>query len=273
MHDDPIDAEIIEVQVVACPQCGQRNRLRPERKKVGYRCGSCQAELPNPFIVERGFPGAPSIAERLTRLPKFAWAALALVLIAGSAFTAWMYSNRDNDTPQDSLNVIREVDLHSKSSTPSNAAFQPGPEATTSPRALANGARVSVLMNFGDGVLEFGNGTKLDAVVKMVDERAGRTVIAFYACAGQEVRIDRIPDGVFRVVVASGVDWDSAARRFTRSQSFSRFDTELKFITSMQPNNRGMFTKETSTFALAIGKSAPGGPKISTVSEEEFRKY
>jgi uncharacterized protein (DUF983 family) len=275
MRDDPIDAEIIEDQIVACPQCGQRNRLHPGRRKVGYRCGACRTELPNPFAADSRFSGVRSVATMLMALSKFQLALMASVVVAVALLVALMLSSKDSGTPQDSLNLIREADLHSRSPGQTNREAQPMPDAQASstPRTLANGARITVLSSFGDGILRFENGTKLNAAVKVVDERARQTVVAFYVCAGQAVSIERIPDGVYRVVVASGTDWDAATRKFTRDQSFARFDAELKFATTMQPNGRGVFSKQTAAFMLALGKEAPDGPKISAVSEEEFRKY
>ena len=38
-------------QIVTCPRCGQRNRLREADAPSQFRCGSCRTELPNPFTA------------------------------------------------------------------------------------------------------------------------------------------------------------------------------------------------------------------------------
>src|SRR3954471_18982282 len=42
-----IEADELGV-VLACPQCGQRNRMNYERLGQTFRCGQCRTELPPP---------------------------------------------------------------------------------------------------------------------------------------------------------------------------------------------------------------------------------
>ena len=39
----------VDVRIVDCAHCGQRNRLRPRADPTRYRCGACRQSLPNPF--------------------------------------------------------------------------------------------------------------------------------------------------------------------------------------------------------------------------------
>lgn len=49
MADDSIDGESTSATVVACPHCGQRNRLVRRDGDAKYRCGACKTEIgPSP---------------------------------------------------------------------------------------------------------------------------------------------------------------------------------------------------------------------------------
>jgi hypothetical protein len=53
MSDKIIDVPLVEEKIVACPICGQRNRVRKHGRQVAFRCGACAAKLSNPFAVGR----------------------------------------------------------------------------------------------------------------------------------------------------------------------------------------------------------------------------
>ena len=140
------------------------------------------------------------------------------------------------------------------------------------PRTLVNGTMISKLSLIGNGRLTVQNGTGRDAVIKVVDEPARLSVVAFYVSAGQTASVEQLPDGDFRVLFASGTDWDSAAGTFTRDKTFAKFYSVLNFVTTESTRADGVYTQY-STFTLTLHKVVHGNAKTSKVQEADFLKY
>jgi hypothetical protein len=139
-------------------------------------------------------------------------------------------------------------------------------------RSLANGAVLSDFSAPGGGTLTIDNGTIHDAVIKVVDEHARQTVVAFYVCAGRTASLEHMPDGDFRVIFAAGTDWDAAAGTFTRDKSFAKFDRQLVFVTGERPRGYDV-SKDYSRFTLTLHSVAQGNDKTTRIGEEEFLRY
>lgn len=237
MSDDIIDVQVVEEQIVACPGCGRRNRIHMREREVGYRCGACRTNLPNPFAAKPAYPKLVSAVVRRFRSSRrgiaLVFCASLVLLVLRVAFFSADTKTQTHRLPSPALTPLK-VDA-----IPTNdAARSQYPPPT---RSLTNGTVLSEFSGLGSGTLTIDNGTAHDAVVKVVDERARHPVVVFYVCAGSTATIEHIPDGDFRVIFAVGTDWDSAARTFTRDKSFAKFDEQLAFVTSERPRGDDVY--------------------------------
>jgi hypothetical protein len=269
MRTDIIDVQAVENRIVACPNCGQRNRTHKQDRRVNYRCGSCGTELPNPFAVASGFAQNVGAAGRFTGS---SWHRVALVFCAVVALVVVGFILLPTSAPLDRNDWRASPEPQLSSQQPAQSFQQVYPIQTAQslppPRSLANGASITELSRIGKGTLKIDNGTGHDAVIKVVDEKAGRAVVAFYVCAGRSASIERIPDGYFRIIFASGTDWDAAAGSFTRDKLFAKFDKELDFVTTQRTQGY-----EYSVFTLTLHRVVHGNAKTTVIGEDEFLKY
>jgi len=139
-------------------------------------------------------------------------------------------------------------------------------------RSLTNGAIIIELSKHGDGTLNIENGTKRDAVVKLVDDTLDKAVVGFYVRAGQTATVEEIPDGLFRVLFALGTDWNAVERTFTRDKAFSEFDKKLDFTTTERTEGARV-TTESTIFTLTLHGVPEGNVRTSGIEEKEFLKY
>ncbi|MBI1919490.1 MAG: hypothetical protein HYS23_00255 [Geobacter sp.] len=90
----------------------------------------------------------------------------------------------------------------------------------------------------GPGVYESGslskitvnNGTNTDVLIKLVEMENGQNKLVrnFYIPCGSTYKAEQLPEGVFKVIYAYGVDWNSGKKCFNRNRSFSMADTPLE---------------------------------------------
>lgn len=257
MHTDIIDVKVAEDQIVACPNCGQRNRVQKQGSHVSFRCGSCRTKLPNPFALGPRFARTVSSFARGSgsskrRIVVGLFAILVLVLV--------VFISSPSSTPTQNLPRYQQVQ-----------PIQPVVPLPP-PRRLDNGTVITELSRIGNGTLTIDNGTGHDAVIKVVNEQARRTVVTFYVCSGQTARVEHIPDGDFRVIFGSGSDWDSSVGTFTREKSFAKFDRELDFVTAQRTQGDDVYSQY-SVFTLTLHRVVHGNATTTNVGEEEFLKY
>ena len=123
-------------------------------------------------------------------------------------------------------------------------------------RTLANGSIVA-RSGTGTGRLGVMNGGSTDAVLKLATSRR-RTILGLYVRAGAVAKARGIPPGSFRVLFASGRDWDRARRGFTRQCQFTRFDDQLNYRPGM-------------TYKLSLTPTFGGNAGTQSIDEAEFR--
>jgi hypothetical protein len=251
--------EAIEPQIIACPVCGKSNRVFRQSQRGRFKCGACKASLPNPFTLTRRISAiAASIRPGLvfhmrTTVPLLVVISIAVIV----AFLIW-------SSPRPA--ALRPA--------PRPAALLPPPWPAAPlppPRRLANGEVIGGRPLDGHGNLEIDNGTANDAVIKVVDGQTNRSIEVCYVTSESKVSIDRIPDGVFSVFFATGVDFDSAVGGFTREKRFSKFVDPLNFTTDVRSTASSITTQYT-IFTLTLHPVVNGNARTSDVSEDEFLK-
>lgn len=122
-------------------------------------------------------------------------------------------------------------------------------------RTLPSGTIVS-RSGSGSGGLTVSNGGTSDAVLKLATSRR-RTILGMYVRAGSVASASGIPAGSFRVLFASGRDWDRARRGFTRDCEFTRFEGQVQY-------------RPGTTYTLSLTPTAGGNASTQSIDETEF---
>jgi hypothetical protein len=122
-------------------------------------------------------------------------------------------------------------------------------------RSLPNGSIVS-RSGTGTGRLTIQNGDETDAVLKLATS-GHRTILGIYVRARAVASAGGIPPGSFRVLFATGRDWDPARRGFTRKCRFTRFDKNVNYRPGI-------------IYRLSLFSSAGGNASTSSIDESEF---
>ncbi|WP_327238239.1 hypothetical protein OG349_33875 [Streptomyces sp. NBC_01317] len=130
-------------------------------------------------------------------------------------------------------------------------------------RRLGNNSLVRDRRQGGLGRLVIKNGTSSDAVVTLA--KGQRTNFTVYIRKGKDATVRRVADGAYTVYFASGTDWNSSKRSFTRDCSFQKFDDKADFNTR-QVSGGTQYTILTFSLEKTIG----GNATTSEVPEDEF---
>ncbi len=85
------------------------------------------------------------------------------------------------------------------------------------------------LSSAGRGVLHISNGTDYDAITKLVDADADRTVRLVYIQANSTGEITNISTGGYLVKFALGTGYNRDTGRFLYGQSFAKFVEPFQF--------------------------------------------
>ncbi|QIQ06466.1 hypothetical protein [Streptomyces liangshanensis] len=130
-------------------------------------------------------------------------------------------------------------------------------------RRLGNNALVRDRRQGGLGRLTIKNGTSSDAVVTLT--KGQRTNFTVYIRKGKDATVRRVADGAYNVYFASGTDWNSSKRSFTRDCSFQKFDDKADFDTR-QVSGGTQYT----ILTFSLQKTVGGNATTSEVPEAEF---
>jgi hypothetical protein len=115
----------------------------------------------------------------------------------------------------------------------------------------------------GNGSLTIDNGTDSDTVITLAKGKQPTSVV--YVRAHGRFEIKKVRDATYTVYYATGQDWDSASRSFTRQCGFKKFDKEAKFTTT----RRGNYIYY-SRFSLTLQPVVGGNATTSDVDPKDF---
>ena len=157
--------------------------------------------------------------------------------------------------PQQLLpNAPPNVERRSK---PRIAASQQAPA-----RSLPTGTRIIPdEATTGDGELEAINGTSLDSCVRVVDQKTGKRVREIFVEATSSFLMEHLDAGDYRIVFATGKDWDSQAERFNRNARYLEFGKTLEFKQDATSYERHTIT---------LNPVPNGNVQSRAISEAEF---
>lgn len=88
----------------------------------------------------------------------------------------------------------------------------------------------------GYGSLLIENGTRNDAIAKLVDLNTGKTYKQIYIQAGNNFTINGIKSGTFVLKFSLGKNYSAETKRFTIDESFEKFDEILDFTVNRTAN-------------------------------------
>jgi hypothetical protein len=118
-------------------------------------------------------------------------------------------------------------------------------------RALDNGSFVREGHDDGSGELTVDNsGGDADAVLTLTQN--GQAAYSFYVVKGKTAKISGIRDGHYDIYFSGGFDWDSDAKKFTQSCSFTKFEQGADYTTTSTT-----YATYTLTLHASVGGNAP----------------
>jgi len=139
----------------------------------------------------------------------------------------------------------------------------------TSPRP-ANGAILRRLSAFqgGPGTLSIHINSGLDAIVKVVKEGSSRASIVVYLQSNSTTNVSGIPDGVYRILFATGRGYDALHKTFINDLSCSQFDDTFEYATTVESGWRH-YTK----WSVTLSQVFNGNASSSDVPADSFSGY
>lgn len=188
-------------------------------------CGGCGTEL--------------SSGDRPSGVGRYRVALIATAVVAvagGAVLLALNLGGKDTASSQDGDDIPIVQPTATRTSSPRPTATPtatstptPPPTPTNVPVQIANGSEMQDRIGQGSGELQVTNGTQHDAIVKLFDPLAQRSIRAVYVVRDSAWTITGIPQGMFVVRFAHGLGWDDADLRFQTDRSFSEFEEPFPF--------------------------------------------
>jgi hypothetical protein len=128
-----------------------------------------------------------------------------------------------------------EIRVDSKDLVTADPTFKFGSFLPAAPkeknRRLATGTYVKRPGNRGLGHLEIQNGAG-DTTISLVPTGSKKATLTVYVRSKGKFTATGVRDGSYKVYSASGTDYDSAKKGFTRNCGFTKFDDTFKFTTT-----------------------------------------
>ena len=113
-----------------------------------------------------------------------------------------------------------------------------------------------------DGELQIKNGTDLDAVIKLICD--GTSVLTVYVKANNTYTMRNISDGIYWLVFAQGLDWDSVTKKFKRNTQYSAFEDTFDFTTTYN---------QYTVFEITLNPVIGGTAETSDIQGNQFDQY
>lgn len=309
MSERVIEAEVVQERIVACPQCGRRNRLYKRTTAGVYKCGACGAALSSPFAAAKAAPSMRTVGIAAAAIIV---SLVIIVIVGGNSSSpspsvsseertrqkAW--AERDaridkliSESEPAALPAMPQPSYYAstpappRQTIPTVAAFTPlpgysiQPAATPPPEIPTEVPQSGILFDAYPGSTAEGqftviNGSSRHAIAKVIDIASDRKILSFAIHAGKQTKITAIPDGTYNVIFAFGDRVYLGTDRFEKPRGFSKFDRPFAFNTrtTATETEEGILYR-TSATALEVTLTAVIGGNITTssISQQEFERY
>jgi hypothetical protein len=119
--------------------------------------------------------------------------------------------------------------------------------------------------NSGSGELEAVNDTPHDACVIVIDVDTHARVRKVFIKAQDSYSLDHLAQGNYKVLFATGVDWDNVGERFNRSASYFEFGKLLSF----QERSDSQYLHY-ERHSITLNAVPEGNVRPKPISEAEF---
>jgi len=116
----------------------------------------------------------------------------------------------------------------------------------------------------GHGELTINNGTKFDALVKLVSPQRKYTFIVVYIHSGKSAKVTNIRPNTYKLVYALGEGWDEARNAMIRIASTAALAKLLTFVRSQD---------QYSTIDVTLHPVVDGNTQSIDISKDEFLAY
>ena len=224
-------------EIIACPSCGTKNRIRAGVSGGTFRCASCQTPLrPSrpPSLAARLISGAPEFFCRTAR------ALVALVLFAIPGWIAYYSFTNPAPTvpttakatpkplppPADATPKFDPDKWLAENSPPTPPPFAE-PELLLPPTGEFRGFTTRTRL----APFQIKSSTGTHYLIKLDDSRTGAPIQTIFVRGGTTVEVD-VPLGSYTVKYASGSKWYGYKHLFGPNASYSRASTLFTFSTS-----------------------------------------
>lgn len=138
-----------------------------------------------------------------------------------------------------------------------------------SPRP-ANGAILKRMSAFrgGLGTLSIHIDSGPDAIVKVVKNGSSQASVTVYLHSNSTTRVSGIPDGVYRILFATGRGYEAAHKTFINDLSCSEFDDTFQYATRSESGARYY-----SAWSITLSRVINGNAASSDVPADSFSGY
>jgi TPR repeat protein len=143
------------------------------------------------------------------------------------------------------------------------------------PVRIPTGNGVADVKLTGSGELTVQNPSKLDSIIKVIDNTTNKRAFIFSVQANDKFTITGIPDGSYRIVCGFGYDWNTATEVFKKDSSFIAIDSPFVYQTSKHTESRADGDYDVTDYSkqTLILNSYNGNLTRRDITPEEFYKY
>lgn len=151
----------------------------------------------------------------------------------------------------------------------SSSSFSPSEEGAALDRALKasrppKGTIFLQTSTQGHGQLTIDNGSKFDALVKLVSPQRKYTFISVYIHAGRSSTVTNIRPNSYKLIFALGEGWDDSRNAMLRIASTAAFDKLLTFVRSQD---------QYTSFKVTLHPVVGGNTQTVAIPKEDFLAY
>lgn len=233
--------------IVSCPTCGSRNRIGIYSATLRPVCGKCKTPLDAAININKP-------RQRSTYTPRH-WYLRSLMKWKPSEYLPLVVV---------ACLVVGAFVMH---------MFAPSPAQY---RRLPHGTIIRCAALTGKNNLKVNNGLDKDSVAKLVNKVSNTCEAFFYIAAHSTFTLNGIPDGQYRLLFVTGLDWDDVVGFFTKNAACSEFNEPMDFVTTVGYEQRGEDTYRVyhyQSMEITLHPVPSGTARIHQVSVTDFQKY
>jgi hypothetical protein len=284
---------------VACPRCGAVYHSELAHIGKQLRCVRCGDSVPivesveidrTPVQRKSTIPSAGNHRHSQPVNKHRHTYGFAIIAVAISAVVVAFVFLRPSSDSQEKLSIAPRIQEETASKLNSNAkasdnfevidakpavdqevaSGEPKSKKSDDPRptdykTLPSGTRIEgEIDTSGRGELTVDNGTSEDAVVRLCDVSTNK-MLGFFVESRKTFRLTGVPQGSYRLLFTTGLNWEELEDTFSWHPSYSEFDKTFEF--SEQRDSKGVLYDSVS---VTLNPVVFGNVKAKPITREEF---